>query len=515
VLRPTLRNGKPNLNYRLVGDNPRHSDVISDDLVLMHLQYSARSGTASRTWASCSTPTATACPSRATTTATGRRWTSSVRWTAADAGVPPAGGTWKSTSRAKALGIERMAERCVQGRGVMIDLHAHCRRCGAGGGPRPADGHPGRRRRDGGKTGDMVCLHTGFAQALVEMKGQPDAHRLEHTGAVLDGRDPKLLQWITDSGLSVLIADNYAVEAHPASSQPDDACCATLPLHEHCLFKLGIHLGEIWHLTPLAQWLRANGRHRFPADRTAAAPAGGGGLADDAGRHRLTLASMRHASDSNAAQKVCRLLRALSTPVPQRLADIAESSGVNKATALRLLESMAGEGFVVRDEATKRYTLGDEALALGIAMQGRDHIRDRARPTLLRLAASTGDTMLLSTRSGIESVCVDREFGSYPIRANYLDLGMRRPLGVGAGSLALLAWLPDDEVNTVLSLIAPRIAKRYPRISIDLLKTEVACCRGSAGTRCCWTWSSTRWAASACRCSAATAGRWRPSAWRH
>jgi DNA-binding IclR family transcriptional regulator len=186
---------------------------------------------------------------------------------------------------------------------------------------------------------------------------------------------------------------------------------------------------------------------------------------------------MRHASDTNAAQKVCRLLRALSTPVPQRLADIAESSGVNKATALRLLESLIGEGYVVRDDATKRYTLGDEALALGIAMQGRDHIRDRARPALLRLAASTGDTMLLSTRSGIESVCVDREFGSYPIRANYLDLGMRRPLGVGAGSLALLAWLPDDEVDAVLQLIAPRIAKRYPRITADLLKIEVALSR--------------------------------------
>lgn len=186
---------------------------------------------------------------------------------------------------------------------------------------------------------------------------------------------------------------------------------------------------------------------------------------------------MRHTSDSNAAQKVCRLLRALSTPVPQRLADIAEGSGVNKATALRLLDSLIGEGFVVRDEATKRYTLGDEALALGIAMQGRDHIRDRARPTLLRLAASTGDTMLLSTRSGIESVCVDREFGSYPIRANYLDLGMRRPLGVGAGSLALLAWLPDDEVDAVLQLIAPRIVKRYPRITVELIKTEVALAR--------------------------------------
>lgn len=186
---------------------------------------------------------------------------------------------------------------------------------------------------------------------------------------------------------------------------------------------------------------------------------------------------MRHASDTNSVQKVCRLLRTLSTPVPLRLADIAEGSGVNKATALRLLESLIGEGFVLRDEATKRYALGDEALALGIAMQGRDHIRNRARPALLRLAASTGDTMLLSTRSGVESVCIDREFGSYPIRANYLDLGMRRPLGVGAGSLALLAWLPDDEVKAVLSLIGPRLGKRYPRITVELIEREVKLAR--------------------------------------
>ncbi len=59
----------------------------------------------------------------------------------------------------------------------------------------------------------------------------------------------------------MLIADNYAVEAHPASHL--DGCCSVLPLHEHCLFKLGVHLGELWHLTPLARWLRANGRHRF------------------------------------------------------------------------------------------------------------------------------------------------------------------------------------------------------------------------------------------------------------
>lgn len=182
---------------------------------------------------------------------------------------------------------------------------------------------------------------------------------------------------------------------------------------------------------------------------------------------------MRQSSDTNSAQKICRILRVLSTPQPLRLADIADASGVNKATTLRLLETLIEEGFVVRDEVTKRYLLGDEAVALGIAMQGRDHIRDRARPALMGLAALSGDTVLLSTRSGIESVCIDREFGSYPIRANYLDLGMRRPLGVGAGSLALLAWLPRTEVDAVLELVAPRL-KAYPRISTASLKQEVA-----------------------------------------
>ena len=36
-----------------------------------------------------------------------------------------------------------------------------------------------------------------------------------------------------------------------------------LPLHEHCLFKNGIHLGELWYFTPLANWLREHKRNRF------------------------------------------------------------------------------------------------------------------------------------------------------------------------------------------------------------------------------------------------------------
>jgi hypothetical protein len=102
----------------------------------------------------------------------------------------------------------------------------------------------------------------GFADVLLEMKKQPDPKLLHATCTGLDGRDERLLQWITDSGLAVLIADNYAVEIIPTSlTRP--APHALMPLHEHCLFKNGIHLGEMWYLTELARWLREHQRSRF------------------------------------------------------------------------------------------------------------------------------------------------------------------------------------------------------------------------------------------------------------
>ena len=260
VLRPTVRNGKPNLNYQLWCDDPSCTDVVSDDLVIMHLQYSTQWDSFAHVGSMFD--------------ADGDGKPEALYYNGYRAGIdvvgpdkPEGAGIFdfakiprESTSQAKALGIEKMSEKCVQGRAVMVDLHAHV----------------GRERvnidydllmeifqKDGVsvESGDMVCLYTGFADMLLEMNKEPDGHLLENSCAVLEGRDPKLLQWITDSGLVALIADNYAVEAHPATHKP--GVCATLPLHEHCLFKLGIHLGEIWHLSPLANWLRSHQRSRF------------------------------------------------------------------------------------------------------------------------------------------------------------------------------------------------------------------------------------------------------------
>jgi hypothetical protein len=166
-------------------------------------------------------------------------------------------------SAARSLGIEHLAQHGAQGRGVMIDLHFHFQR------QRKAVGYDDLMRvleKDGVEVerGDMVCLYTGFADVLLEMHKKPDPKLVNETCTGLDGRDEKLLQWIGDSGLACLLADNYAVELiATALTDPLPRKEAWLPLHEFCLFKNGIHLGEMWYFTELARWLREHRRSRF------------------------------------------------------------------------------------------------------------------------------------------------------------------------------------------------------------------------------------------------------------
>lgn len=176
---------------------------------------------------------------------------------------------------------------------------------------------------------------------------------------------------------------------------------------------------------------------------------------------------------TNATQKVCAILRALSARSPQRLAEISARTGLNKVTALRILETLIDEGFVERAADSRGFARGTEFLALAASAGRSQDLRELARPSLVRLADVSEDTALLSIRSGIESVCIDRQIGSFPIRANYLDVGSRRPLGVGAGSLAILAWLPDREIDAVLGVIGPQLAP-YPRMSLETIRELIA-----------------------------------------
>lgn len=259
----TLRDGKSSgqqgFCWSYDTEDPDLTDVVNDDVVLMNLQYSTQ-------WDSLahmgSRFDADGDGVAEMVFYNGYRAGEHIHPAQHDAQALAPYAQYPSPS-ADALGIANLARHGVQGRGVMIDLDHHLGR------QRQAVGYDALMRileadHIDIMSGDMVCIHTGFADTLWSMNKQPDLERLHQTGTGLDGHDAKLLNWIVDVRLSCLIADNPAVElVVPKITTPTPLRGPRLPLHEHCLFKCGIHLGELWYLTELAQWLRARQRHSF------------------------------------------------------------------------------------------------------------------------------------------------------------------------------------------------------------------------------------------------------------
>jgi kynurenine formamidase len=162
---------------------------------------------------------------------------------------------------ALALGIERIAETGLQGRGVMIDLFAHV---GLAAVPVGYDRLMAILDADKVEVepGDVLCFRTGFDRALLGHYADASAPFDPHACAGLDGFDERLLDWIAASGAAALVSDNEAVESMPDFKRAT-AHGIRVPLHHLCLFKLGIPLGEMFLLSDLADWLRDHDRSRF------------------------------------------------------------------------------------------------------------------------------------------------------------------------------------------------------------------------------------------------------------
>jgi DNA-binding IclR family transcriptional regulator len=70
-------------------------------------------------------------------------------------------------------------------------------------------------------------------------------------------------------------------------------------------------------------------------------------------------------------------------------------------------------------------------------------------------------------------VCLLREEGSFPIRSFVLSEGVRFPLGVASAGMAILAFVPDAEVDAYLER-HPELARRWgPSHDADALKARV------------------------------------------
>lgn len=156
------------------------------------------------------------------------------------------------------------------------------------------------------------------------------------------------------------------------------------------------------------------------------------------------------------------------------LGEIVSGSGLNKPTTRRLLLALMRAGLVEQEPQTRRYCLGEEAFVLGVLAARRHGLLELAMDSLRRLSGETQDTSFLTVRRESYAICLHREEGTYPVRTHALQTGDQHPLGVGAGSLALFAALPDDDVDRVIAANEPALLARYPGFAPDAMRVDIA-----------------------------------------
>lgn len=153
-----------------------------------------------------------------------------------------------------------------------------------------------------------------------------------------------------------------------------------------------------------------------------------------------------HVQGAQVVSRVALLLRIVGRkPEGAPLVDVVRESGLTRPTVHRLLTSLAAEGLLDQVPQGGNWVLGPEVLLLGSVASARFPLEDIARPSLRRLAEETGESAFFSVRRGMETVCLLREEGSFPVRSFVLHEGVRFPLGVASAGTAIMAFLPENE----------------------------------------------------------------------
>ena len=158
-----------------------------------------------------------------------------------------------------------------------------------------------------------------------------------------------------------------------------------------------------------------------------------------------------------------------------RLVDLATNLNLSRPTVHRILQFLITEGWIMRPKNSQRYFLGHALFELGLTAAPQFKLRELCLPSLERVARKTQYVSFLTIRSGNDAISIARSKGvKFELPA--LQIGVHRPLGVGAGSLALLMLLPDEEVSSIVMKNARRL-RSFADTSVITLLESVKLCR--------------------------------------
>ena len=154
---------------------------------------------------------------------------------------------------------------------------------------------------------------------------------------------------------------------------------------------------------------------------------------------------------TQAVRRAVALLERFSDERPSwNVTDLAEALNLNRTTTYRLLTALASADLVTRDADSDSYRLGSNLIALGGRAQRANPLRPLTQPELAQLVEATGETATLEILVE-HDILVIEEVVSDRLLSGTQSIGTRWPVYATSTGLALLANLPDKQVNELLA----------------------------------------------------------------
>jgi DNA-binding IclR family transcriptional regulator len=126
---------------------------------------------------------------------------------------------------------------------------------------------------------------------------------------------------------------------------------------------------------------------------------------------------------------------------------ISHALGINKSTVFGILKALQAENFIIKDPATKKYTMGPGLFDLSANIFKRTDLAILAHPFLEQLAEQVGETVILGTRQNNHVKFVDVIEARKDLKISS-HVGAKIPMTAGASGKVILSFMQDKAIRS-------------------------------------------------------------------
>lgn len=170
---------------------------------------------------------------------------------------------------------------------------------------------------------------------------------------------------------------------------------------------------------------------------------------------------MAPGEEVKSVKRAVALLRSFSFDEPELgVTELSKRLGIHKSTVSRVLSTLEAEGLVAQNSETGRFRLGVGLISLAGLVMVHANLRQVATPFLRELAEQTQETVNLAVRDRDSAINIEHIVPHGRRVLNIGWVGRRTPLHASSTGKALLAYLPEAELDALLQEPLPHFTER-------------------------------------------------------